>query len=329
MGFLPTVFFTFFCLLLGIVNSEARELRALDRWPVVILPNIVPTGADEDSAVLAYEDQTALRYFFTLPDSFSDRTYNVRFSPTFHPFYLKAMLIPLFNLFGAAGHPNMQVSVWQSGEVDGEPGMPAEFIDTLNVDGEHFIFSGRDTIRYNYIDLTSLQFSSTDSLDFHIGVDIHNSREHDTLAIYLDNAHDMPSDRSIFWNGVENNWVKVIDNTGHGYNFAIRAVITDTQPWGIPADRNGNRLPTEAALLPAFPNPFNSAVTISFTVPNTEQYRLSIYDLTGRLIGDLRHGKGIGAAAVTVNATNLPAGVYNVMLQTKDVMAAQRIVLLK
>jgi hypothetical protein len=232
-------------------------------------------------------------------------------------------------MFGAAGHPNMQVSVWQSGEVDGEPGMPAEFIDTLNVDGSDFIFSGKDTITYNFIDLTPLRISVNDSIDFHIGVDLHNSGVRDTLGIYLDNAREMPSDRSIFWNGEDNVWAKVIDTYAHGYNYAIRAVITDTQPWGIPADRNDYRLPTEAALLPAFPNPFNSAVTIPFTVPNTQQYQLSICDLTGRLIGDLRHGRGIGAAAVTVNAANLPAGVYDVMLQTKDVSAAQRIVLLK
>jgi len=308
--------------------NQARELRSVIGSPSVVLPNVSPTGADQD-IILSYEDETALEYFLTLPNEYEDATYNVRFSPTLDSaFYLKGALIPLFNMFGNPGTPDMRVSVWQSGEVNGISGMPAEFIDDLVVESGNLVFSGRDTITKNYIDLTPLRISFNDSIDFHIGVDLINAEAGDTLAIYVDNANRNPTDRSIFWNGQDSAWSKWMDVNSEN-NFAIRAVVTDVRPYSVPSAEGGGAAPATAALMPAFPNPFNSSVSIPFTVPYGREYRLSVYDVNGRFIGDLRGGRGEGRALATFTPANLPVGVYNVRLQLEGSAATQRIVLLK
>jgi hypothetical protein len=57
-------------------------------------------------------------------------------------------------------------------------------------------------------------------------------------------------------------------------------------------------LPGVAALLPNYPNPFNSATTITFQLDHTTRMKLEIYDIRGRLVRSLL-------------LTSLPAGEYS------------------
>ena len=50
-------------------------------------------------------------------------------------------------------------------------------------------------------------------------------------------------------------------------------------------------LPTEFAITSAYPNPFNSVMLIGYSLPEAAEVRLSVYDVTGRLVSELVRGK--------------------------------------
>ena len=94
-------------------------------------------------------------------------------------------------------------------------------------------------------------------------------------------------------------------------------------------------LPAATRLLPAHPNPFNPATTVSFELAAAGRARLAVYALDGRLVKVLadevfaagpaqRTWSGRDTAGRTV-----ASGVYVVRLETGDVREAQRITLLK
>jgi len=100
-----------------------------------------------------------------------------------------------------------------------------------------------------------------------------------------------------------------------------------------------NEIPSEDVLIPgesalsAFPNPFNSTTTISFSVRQASlPVRLAIYDLSGRLVTDLVTGKNDyhpGQNKVVWNADSLPGGIYLIRLESGNESRAIKTLLLK
>jgi len=89
-------------------------------------------------------------------------------------------------------------------------------------------------------------------------------------------------------------------------------------------------LPTELALKPPFPNPFNATARFEFELPQAGQARLSLVDLNGREQMSIASGWfEAGAFSRTVDASALPAGVYLAVLETGGRRVVQRAVLLK
>ena len=95
-----------------------------------------------------------------------------------------------------------------------------------------------------------------------------------------------------------------------------RIDIYDARPLDAPLVEEN--IPSSFALS-AFPNPFNSSTTITFTVQQASQpVRLTIYDLQGRLVADLLAGRmpapRAGDHKVVWDAGDLGSGVYLVRL---------------
>jgi len=69
--------------------------------------------------------------------------------------------------------------------------------------------------------------------------------------------------------------------------------------------------PTQLALSPVHPNPFNSTTTISYALPHAGTVKLEVLDITGRLVTTLIDGvQPTGERTVVWDATSIPAGVY-------------------
>jgi len=89
-------------------------------------------------------------------------------------------------------------------------------------------------------------------------------------------------------------------------------------------------LPKDVALNSAFPNPFNSATTISFSLPIRETVRMAIYNQSGRLIENLIDGAvPSGEHRLSWNAESNPAGVYFCMLEAGQARKSVKLMVVK
>jgi hypothetical protein len=87
---------------------------------------------------------------------------------------------------------------------------------------------------------------------------------------------------------------------------------------------------TEFALFNAYPNAFNPATVIGFTLPEASLVRLEIFDVTGRLIESPLHGwRDAGMHEVTFDASHLASGIYIYWLEAGQFTASGKMVLIK
>ena len=111
-------------------------------------------------------------------------------------------------------------------------------------------------------------------------------------------------------------------------NFPDNVDITLTDPSATPPLPRA--LPRELTLISAYPNPFNSAATVAFTLRSTSPVELIAYDLLGREA--LRIETGVLAAGehrAVLNGDALPSGVYLIRLQAGGESATTKLLLLK
>lgn len=94
--------------------------------------------------------------------------------------------------------------------------------------------------------------------------------------------------------------------------------------------------PVEFSLQPNYPNPFNASTTITYTAPEKSRVELSVYDVEGRLVGNLLNGEISPGAHQTVwNANDAASGIYfaRIVLQGlnsgETFTAAQKILLVR
>lgn len=88
--------------------------------------------------------------------------------------------------------------------------------------------------------------------------------------------------------------------------------------------------PTEFALLPNYPNPFNPSTTIAFTVPDAAPVSIRLYDMLGRQVAtvvDSDHTPG--RYAVPFKASGLASGVYLMRMESGGFNATRSIVLMR
>lgn len=96
----------------------------------------------------------------------------------------------------------------------------------------------------------------------------------------------------------------------------------DGPPW---IDR-----PTRAQLLPNYPNPFNPATTIRFTVPEPTPVTLELYDAIGRRVAVLADREfTAGEHRIPFEARGLASGVYRLRIVTPDGTDTRAITLLR
>ncbi len=89
-------------------------------------------------------------------------------------------------------------------------------------------------------------------------------------------------------------------------------------------------VPDQIALNQNYPNPFNPTTMISFTLNRSEAVKLSVYDLTGRLVATLVDGMmPAGVTNINFSANGLASGVYIYRLETPSTSMTRRMTLLK
>ncbi len=107
------------------------------------------------------------------------------------------------------------------------------------------------------------------------------------------------------------------------------ALLVDPGETAPEADRDA--LPETASIEDAWPNPFNSTVTIRFGLPQTGVAKLTVYDVLGREVTTLLNTSMTAGHHTLVweAAPTVPSGVYWVKLEANDVINVHRIMYLK
>lgn len=95
-------------------------------------------------------------------------------------------------------------------------------------------------------------------------------------------------------------------------------------------NNNGNVTPRTYSLEQNYPNPFNPSTTISFSLPKAGDVKLTIFDLTGKVVAELVNNKlEAGIHNVNFDASNIASGVYFYAIKAGDFTATKKMMLIK
>jgi hypothetical protein len=92
----------------------------------------------------------------------------------------------------------------------------------------------------------------------------------------------------------------------------------------------GGRLIPDTYTLGAYPNPFNPATTIEFSLRESGHVSLRVYDIAGKLVAELadRHYDA-GMHRVAFDSSHQPSGIYLLRLDANGFTMTQKLILLK
>jgi hypothetical protein len=119
-------------------------------------------------------------------------------------------------------------------------------------------------------------------------------------------------------------------NSSTGWVVGANGTILHTTNGGVSFVYDEKTQPTEFILEQNFPNPFNPTTTINYSVPQTSQVQIKIFDVLGDEIETLvNEEKAAGTYEVTWYAENLPSGVYFYQLRAGSFVETKKMLLLK
>lgn len=129
------------------------------------------------------------------------------------------------------------------------------------------------------------------------------------------------------------NYLKMLAERGMGTNVISEIEIVGDGASTIKTSvRHANRpnRPETIRLLQNYPNPFNPSTTFNYTIKESGNVTLTIYNTTGRLVDTVVDGYvPAGEYFIPWTANNLPSGVYFYKLQTGGFSTTRKLVLQK
>ncbi len=112
--------------------------------------------------------------------------------------------------------------------------------------------------------------------------------------------------------------------------YSYRAYLFPVGPAGGQADVPPVTAPLQFGLSQNFPNPFNPATTIRFSVATASHITVSVYNTLGERITRLVDGDlGVGAYEVRWNAAGLPSGAYFCRMRAGAFAMTKRLLLIR
>lgn len=149
----------------------------------------------------------------------------------------------------------------------------------------------------------------------------------------------------------------ILNTTNGGIDWGIQMSITNTilnsvhfsdfnNGWSVGEDgamlytTNGgvtfvkeekiDEIPTKFLLSQNYPNPFNPSTKIRYSVPQSSNVMIKVYDILGNEIETLvNEEKPVGTYELTWYAANLPSGIYFYKIQSGSFVETKKMVLMK
>jgi hypothetical protein len=97
---------------------------------------------------------------------------------------------------------------------------------------------------------------------------------------------------------------------------AVTAFLDETLAVGV---EEAGELPESLRLMGNYPNPFNPTTTIRYALPASAEVQVQIFDVLGRLVGNLAPGvQGAGVNELSFDAAGFASGLYLYRVQMLD-----------
>jgi hypothetical protein len=121
----------------------------------------------------------------------------------------------------------------------------------------------------------------------------------------------------------DNSITEIHENNNKGYAILGSSSVTGVE------DEN-YFIPEEYVLYQSYPNPFNPTTTIKYSLPQSDNVSLVVYDILGREVAVLLDDyKTAGTYSVEFNASKYASGIYFYQLQAGNFVETKKMILLK
>lgn len=154
----------------------------------------------------------------------------------------------------------------------------------------------------------------------------------DLFDLRIDSDTDIDDNPEPTWprniTGIGSQYTSSTSVLDDGYQLLPR-YYTDFEPPTSVSDAN-NLIPDKIILGNNFPNPFNPSTTISFSLPEMQRVKLSIYNMLGELISIAADGiYTAGKHSIQFKPNNLGSGLYLYKLETEKGSFTKKMLLMK
>jgi hypothetical protein len=121
-------------------------------------------------------------------------------------------------------------------------------------------------------------------------------------------------------------------NNNTGWAVGGNGTILKTTNGGVSfvEEEEIDEIPNDYIVSHNYPNPFNPSTKIKYSIPQSSNVVIKVFDILGNKIETLVDGeKPIGTYEITWDADNLPTGVYFYRLQAGSFVETKKMVLMK
>ncbi|MBN8584443.1 MAG: T9SS type A sorting domain-containing protein [Ignavibacteria bacterium] len=95
-------------------------------------------------------------------------------------------------------------------------------------------------------------------------------------------------------------------------------------------NNNNTGIPAAYSLSQNYPNPFNPVTNINFSLPNSSDVKLAVYDMLGQQVALLANGKfDAGSYTIDFDASQLTSGIYFYTLSAGSFKETKKMVIVK
>jgi hypothetical protein len=121
-----------------------------------------------------------------------------------------------------------------------------------------------------------------------------------------------------------------LDNNGYVYVGTGNGVWRRPLSEIVTSVEEETNQPTDFILSQNYPNPFNPNTTFRYSIPQTSNVVIKVFDVLGNEIETLvNEEKPVGTYEITWNATNLSSGIYFYQLRAGSFVETKKMILMK